>query len=178
MEDKKRTPKSEIFKKIHSEVDSFFAKYNANKNLSLNAKLASLISIIRNNFSEYPLIFVGFYMVEKKEKSPNDNFKLNQNGEILEVGVYNSTIVATALIEYGKGVCGSAWEQKKTLIEKDVSTCDNYIACDDFTKSEIVVPLFDENNNCIGVLDIDSEELSAFDEEDKANYELLLKKII
>ena len=68
-------------------------------------------------------------------------------------------------IDYGKGVCGTAWSEKKTQIVSDVSKIENYIACDLDTKSEIVIPMFENNDktkNVIAVFDIDSTEIDYF----------------
>ena len=67
--------------------------------------------------------------------------------------------------------------KKKTLIENDISLCKNYIACDDETQSEIVLPLFDEKNNVLAVLDIDSIFKNTFDEIDKSKLEELIRLI-
>ena len=166
--------KSLIYKSIHIELDNFLKKYNETHNLSLISKLISLVSIIKINFKN--LNFVGFYLVVKKDDYKG-NYKLNSNNEILEVGPYISDIIATPIIEFGKGVCGETWERRETMIINNVLECKNYIACDDVTKSEIVIPLMNKNNECIGVLDIDSTEFDSFSNEDKVNYESLLSKL-
>jgi GAF domain-containing protein len=74
--------------------------------------------------------------------------------------------VACTRIKKGRGVCGACWEQAKTLIVEDVEKFPGHIACSSASKSEIVVPIF-KDNEIIGVLDVDSEHLSHFDQEDE-----------
>ena len=74
-------------------------------------------------------------------------------------------------IEIGKGVCGTAAAQRKTVIVPDVNTFEGHIACDSRSRSEIVVPVFDRGGELIAVFDIDSEFIGSFDEEDKAQLE-------
>lgn len=168
--------KKEKYSLIIENLRSFLETYDSNSEfLSLESKLSSLVSLIKNNIPN--LNFVGFYMA-KEVKSDVNNSLTNKyelkDGQILQIGVYNSDILATPVIEYGKGVVGTCWEFSKTIIEEDVSKCKNYIACDDVTKSEICVPLFSKNNIFLGVLDIDSTELDNFDNVDKEFLENLL----
>ena len=74
--------------------------------------------------------------------------------------------VACTRIAYGKGVCGTSWKEAKTVVVKDVHEFPGHIACSSASQSEIVVPIFKENQ-VVGVLDIDSEKLATFDEIDK-----------
>src|SRR5687767_306173 len=78
------------------------------------------------------LVFVGFYTVREPEA-------------MLQIGAYQGPVLATGLIAFGKGVCGTAALTKETQVVADVKTCANYIPCDDFTRSEIVVPVFGRN---------------------------------
>lgn len=79
-------------------------------------------------------------------------------------------------IAYGKGVCGSAWEQKQTVIVPDVHEFPGHIACDSASRSEIVIPFFSAEGQVMGVLDIDSPFPSRFEEKDKELLESLIKK--
>jgi GAF domain-containing protein len=74
--------------------------------------------------------------------------------------------VACTRIQKGRGVCGKAWEQAETLIVPDVEQFPGHIACSSLSKSEIVIPIF-VNGIVVGVLDVDSVELSAFDATDR-----------
>jgi GAF domain-containing protein len=71
-------------------------------------------------------------------------------------------------------VCGTAAERRETVIVPDVTKFPGHIACDANSKSEIVVPVFDRDHTLIGVLDVDSDELDAFDEEDRAGLERIV----
>ena len=73
--------------------------------------------------------------------------------------------MACTRIAKGRGVCGASWEQAKTLIVPDVEAFPGHIACSSLSRSEIVVPIF-QNGEVVGVLDVDSEELDQFDETD------------
>ena len=81
--------------------------------------------------------------------------------------------VACTRIKKGRGVCGSSWEQAKTLIVPDVEKFPGHIACSSLSKSEIVVPLF-KDGNIWGVLDVDSSEYNQFDENDQHYLEQII----
>lgn len=93
-------------------------------------------------------------------------FYLYKNGELV-LGPFQGKPACTH-IQMGKGVCGTAAEQNKTQLVKDVHEFPGHIACDSQSNSEIVIPLFKENK-LVGVLDIDSPKLARFDDTDK-NY--------
>ena len=75
--------------------------------------------------------------------------------------------VACMHIGFGKGVCGTAWKEQRTIIVPDVEQFPGHIACSSLSRSEIVVPVFSKNAEIVAVLDIDSKELSNFDETDQ-----------
>jgi GAF domain-containing protein len=83
----------------------------------------------------------------------------------LGLGPFQGPIACTR-IKKGKGVCGSSWVQKKTLIVPDVQKFPGHIACSSLSKSEIVIPII-KNDIVKGILDVDSENLNAFDEIDQ-----------
>jgi len=74
--------------------------------------------------------------------------------------------VACTRIKKGRGVCGTSWAEKKTLVVPDVEKFPGHIACSSLSRSEIVVPILRENE-VVGVLDVDSEDLDQFDETDQ-----------
>ncbi len=123
-------------------------------------KMATINAVLKQNL---PYIYwVGFYIANQHNK--------------LSIGPYQGT-VACMHIDYGKGVCGSVALSKKTKIVKDVTVLvegEDHITCDPNSKSEIVVPVFNKNKQLIAVLDIDSEEFSAFDEIDQNFLEKIL----
>lgn len=169
--------KEEKYKYIVTQYIEFLNSYDLNHNfLALEAKLTSLVSLIKNHIPN--LNFVGFYMVKNIENKLDESLIKNyyfKDNKILQIGPYNSDILATPVIEYGKGVVGTCWELNKTVIEEDVSKCKNYIACDDVTKSEICLPLISKNKEFLGVFDIDSTELNYFNNIDKDYLETLLE---
>ncbi|MBO5500107.1 MAG: GAF domain-containing protein [Bacteroidales bacterium] len=114
------------------------------------ANMANIAAMIQETFGFW---WTGFYRVIGKE---------------LVLGPFQGPL-ACSRIGYGKGVCGTAWKNKETVIVEDVSLFPGHIACSSASKSEIVVPIFSKHNpdNIIAVLDIDSELLSTFDESDK-----------
>ena len=118
------------------------------------ANLANITAALKQTFEFF---WVGFYLVK---------------GDELVLGPFQGP-VACARIKYGKGVCGTAWKEGRTIVVPDVEQFPGHIACNSGSKSEIVVPLF-ENGEIIGVLDIDSDRLNAFDEIDAKYLEKLL----
>ena len=121
------------------------------------ANLANIAAALKEQFG---WLWVGFYLVK--------------DGELV-VGPFQGPVACTR-IRKGKGVCGTAWEQARTLIVPDVEAFPGHIACSSLSRSEIVVPLFNKGT-IAGVLDIDSEKLDQFDEEDQRWLEQLVKDI-
>lgn len=111
------------------------------------ANLANVSAALKEAFDFF---WVGFYLVKSDE---------------LVLGPFQGPIACTR-IQLGRGVCGTSWETKKTLIVDDVEAFPGHIACSSLSKSEIVVPLI-KNNTVIGVLDVDSEDFATFDSIDK-----------
>ena len=91
-------------------------------------------------------------------------FYLVKDGQ-LQLGPFQGP-VACYRINHGRGVCGTAWEQNRTIVVPDVEQFPGHIACSSLSRSEIVVPLRDHDGNVIGVLDIDSKEVATFDDVD------------
>ena len=85
--------------------------------------------------------------------------------------------VACMHIGYGKGVCGTAWKEQKTIVVPDVEEFPGHIACSSLSRSEIVVPVFSPSGEVVAVLDIDSKELSTFDDIDKQYLEDICKTL-
>ena len=106
--------------------------------------------------------WTGFYrVVQQPEKS-----------ELL-LGPFQGP-VACMHIGYGRGVCGTAWKEGKTIVVPDVEQFPGHIACSSLSRSEIVVPLFDAQGTVVAVLDIDSKELNTFDDTDREGLEKIL----
>ena len=100
-------------------------------------------------------------------------FYLHEGGKALSLGPFQGS-VACYTIPYGKGVCGKAWEEGRTLIVPDVEEFPGHIACSSLSRSEIVVPMFDSSCTFRGVLDIDSTHLDDFNEDDKEGLERVI----
>lgn len=119
------------------------------------ALMATINSVLANRFDTY--FWTGFYRLV--------------DGRLV-IGPYIGT-VGCLQIEVGRGVCGTAAAQRRTLIVPDVSKFPGHIACDPNSKSEIVVPVV-RNSELLGVFDVDSDQLNAFDEEDQAGLERII----
>jgi len=156
-----------------AELSKFYDKYNnkANK-LTYISKLTSICAILHKNLPDFH--FVGFYLVTNLLDS-NSNLL---EEKALEIGPYQSPILATPRIKFGIGVCGTCWKEKKTIIENDVTICKNYIACDGATLSEIVVPVWNvDKTEVIAVLDIDGQSKGLYDEIDQKYLEEIVSLI-
>lgn len=101
--------------------------------------------------TEFGWFWTGFYVVR---------------GDELLVGPFQGT-VACYHIGFGRGVCGTAWQQRATQVVPDVEAFPGHIACSSLSRSEIVVPLFSQQGDVKAVLDIDSKELGTFDQTDR-----------
>ena len=110
------------------------------------ANLANAASAIHEAFGFW---WTGFYLVRDK---------------MLVLGPFQGPVACTR-IPFGKGVCGTAWARKETVVVPDVEEFPGHIACSSASRSEIVVPLM-RGDEVLGVLDIDSRELATFDDED------------
>ena len=87
-------------------------------------------------------------------------------GEELLLGPFQGP-VACMHIPFGRGVCGTAWQRRETIVVPDVEQFPGHIACSSLSRSEIVVPMFSKEGEVVGVLDIDSRELATFDDTDR-----------
>jgi L-methionine (R)-S-oxide reductase len=117
------------------------------------ANLGNICAALKEAFGFF---WIGFYIV-------ND-------GELV-LGPFQGPVACTR-IQKGKGVCGAAWAEEQTVLVPNVDLFAGHIACSSLSKSEIVVPLF-KNGEVVGVLDVDSDKLEAFDQTDKQHLEKL-----
>jgi GAF domain-containing protein len=97
-------------------------------------------------------------------------------GNELVLGPFQGPVACTR-IAYGKGVCGAAWKQKQTIVVEDVDKFPGHIACSSASRSEIVVPVFDNKGEVMLVLDVDSDQLADFDDTDKKYLEQVVAVI-
>ena len=93
---------------------------------------------------------------------------------LLRVGPYQGTLGCLE-IEIGKGVCGTAAAERRTIIVPDVGTFPGHITCDARSRSEIVVPVFRHDGVLLAVLDVDAAEPAAFDEDDRVGLERMVR---
>lgn len=121
------------------------------------ANMANIAAMIHSTFGFW---WTGFYRVI--------------DGELV-LGPFQGPL-ACSRIKYGKGVCGTAWKEQKTQVVEDVELFPGHIACSSLSRSEIVVPIWHDNEIC-GVLDIDSEKLATFDLTDKEWLEKIVELI-
>ena len=123
----------------------------------LIANLANICAALKEQFKWF---WVGFYLVKGNE---------------LVLGPFQGPVACTR-IALGKGVCGTAWQQEKTLIIPDVDAFPGHIACSSLSRSEIVIPVFSDNR-VVAVLDVDSEFLDQFDEIDAKYLEQIVNLV-
>ena len=121
------------------------------------ANMANICAALKQTFDFF---WVGFYVVK---------------AGALVLGPFQGPVACTR-IAYGKGVCGTAWKNRETLIVPDVKLFPGHIACNEASKSEIVVPVF-SGNEIIGVLDIDSDTLNSFDRIDAEYLEIIVREL-
>lgn len=123
----------------------------------LVANLANVAAALKEQFNWF---WVGFYLVKNNE---------------LVLGPFQGPVACTR-IGLGKGVCGAARQQAKTLVVPDVEAFPGHIACSSLSRSEIVVPVF-KNGEVVAVLDVDSEHLDQFNDVDAQYLEQIVKLV-
>lgn len=123
----------------------------------LIANLGNISAALNEQFG---WMWVGFYLIKDEE---------------LVLGPFQGPVACTR-IKKGRGVCGKAWAERKTIIVPDVDAFADHIACSSISRSEIVIPMM-SGDEMIGVFDIDSSELDTFDEIDQKYLEEIVKLI-
>ena len=123
---------------------------------TIEAQMATINAIIYHKLTY--VFWSGFYLAGKKQ---------------LIVGPYQGPL-ACQILEYPHGVCWQSVIQKKTILVPDIRKFPDHIACDSRSKSEIAIPLIKDKNTIIGVFDIDSDELNAFDTIDQEGIERII----
>lgn len=134
--------KNEKYSLLYKQIEAVIESEN-----DLIANMANISSMIHSTFN---FLWTGFYRVIDEE---------------LVLGPFQGPL-ACSRIKYGRGVCGTAWKEKRTLVVPDVDKFPGHIACSSSSRSEIVVPVIKEEN-VTAVLDIDSEYLETFDNTDR-----------
>jgi len=123
----------------------------------LVANMANTVAALKEQFQWF---WVGFYVVKDDE---------------LVLAPFQGPVACTR-IKKGRGVCGSSWQESKTLIVPDVEKFPGHIACSSLSRSEIVIPVI-KNDEVVAVLDVDSEHYNFFDDTDKKYLEMIVKLI-
>lgn len=142
--------KDEKYRSLYMQIEAVTADED-----DIMANMANVAAMIHHTFGFW---WTGFYRVIGNE---------------LVLGPFQGPMACTR-IPYGRGVCGTSFARKETVIVPDVDKFPGHIACSSASKSEIVVPVFDKEENVIAVLDIDSAELETFDQTDR----IWLEKIV
>ena len=146
--------KDEKYRVLHAQIKALTEGES-----DLTANMANISSMIHQTFGFW---WTGFYRV---------------CGQELVLGPFQGPL-ACSRIPFGRGVCGTAWKEEKTIIVPDVELFPEHIACSSASRSEIVVPVFKgDGKDITAVLDIDSAEPDTFDETDRAWLEEIVKLI-
>lgn len=122
------------------------------------AAMATISALVHNAFG---YLWTGFYRVVERDR-------------LLRIGPYQGTLGCME-IAFGRGVCGTAASERRTVIVKDVNAFPGHITCDARSQSEIVVPVFDVRRNLIAVFDIDSDQPGAFNDDDREGLERVME---
>lgn len=122
------------------------------------ANMANTCAALKEQFG---WLWVGFYVVKQDE---------------LVLGPFQGPVACTR-IKKGRGVCGTCWQQEKTIVVEDVHNFPGHIACSSLSNSEIVIPLC-KNGQVIGVLDVDSTKKADFDNEDQHYLEEIVRMLL
>ena len=135
-------PKSTVYEELYPQLKALL---EGEKDLIAN--MANTAAALKEVFGWW---WVGFYLVKGNE---------------LVLGPFQGPVACTR-IAFGRGVCGTAWKEKRSVLVPDVNQFPGHIACSSASVSEIVVPVFNENNEVFAVLDVDSERYDVLDEVD------------
>ncbi len=146
--------KKNRYQRIYEQLKELLPKSNDEL-----ARMATVVAVLHHKMDYY--FWTGYYFLKNNR---------------LIVGPYQGPVACQEL-EKNKGVCWTGINSQETVIVQDVEKFPGHIACDSRSKSEIVVPLRNNEDEVIGVLDIDSKELAAFDETDKEELEKIVQLI-
>jgi L-methionine (R)-S-oxide reductase len=149
--DLREVPKPEAYRQLQQHVEAVLAGVDDDV-----CAMATMSCLVHHAFGH---LWTGFYRVV--------------GPELLRVGPYQGTLGCLE-IRFGRGVCGTAAAERRTVLVPDVHAFPGHITCDGRSASEIVVPVFDRGGRLIAVFDVDSERPGAFDPEDQAGLEALV----
>jgi len=134
--------KQERYKTLIPQIESLIEGEN-----DIVANLSNIAAALKQTMNFF---WVGFYMVKENQ---------------LVLGPFQGPIACTR-IQFGKGVCGASWKERKVILVPNVDEFPGHIACSSASKSEIVLPAF-KNSEVALVLDVDSDKLNDFDATDE-----------
>ena len=147
----KTTNREQIYKAILPQIEALI-----NNETDLIANLANVTAVLKEAFQ---FLWIGFYWLKNNE---------------LVLRPFQGPVACTR-IKLDKGVCGHAYQVKKTVLVPDVDLFPGHIACSSESKSEIVIPVFDLKGDVVGVLDVDSKVISDFTEIDRQGLEAIVR---
>lgn len=145
-------PKAQAYAELHAHVDATLTGVEDHV-----AAMATISVLVHHVFGN---LWTGFYRVVEP-------------GRLLRVGPYQGTLGCLE-IAFGRGVCGTAAAEARTVIVPDVEQFPGHIACDGRSRSEIVVPVFGRDGALLAVFDVDSDQLDTFSDDDAAGLERIL----
>lgn len=145
--------KTERYQRVHLQLQELFAKTT-----NPIARMATIVAVLHHKFDYF--FWTGFYLLDQEE---------------LTVGPYQGSL-ACMVLRKETGVCWAGINQKKSMAVDNVHDFPGHIACDSRSQSEVVIPLI-KNGQIIGVLDIDSKELSSFSQADVHGLEQIVKLV-
>lgn len=152
--DLRALPKAEAYEQLQQHCDAVLAGVHDEI-----AEMATLSCLLHHAFGH---LWTGFYRVVEPDR-------------LLRVGPYQGTLGCLD-IRFGRGVCGTAAAERRTVVVEDVEAFPGHIACDGRSRSEIVVPVLGPDGALLAVLDVDSEHLATFDGTDRAALERLVSR--
>jgi L-methionine (R)-S-oxide reductase len=150
--DLRHLPKPDAYAQLAEQVDAVLAGID-----DPVAAMATVSCLVHHAFGH---LWTGFYRVVEPDR-------------LLRVGPYQGTLGCLE-IAFGKGVCGTAAAERRTVVVEDVHAFPGHIACDARSRSEIVVPVTDRTGALVAVFDVDSERPATFDDDDRRGLEQLL----
>ena len=146
-------PKADAYAQLAAHIDAVLD--------GIDDEIATMATISALVHHAFGFLWTGFYRVVTPD--------------LLRVGPYQGTLGCLD-IAFGRGVCGTAAAQRKTVIVHDVEEFPGHIACDARSRSEIVVPVINATGELIAVLDIDSDRVGTFDDTDKTGLEQIVAR--
>lgn len=150
-----KNKKQQRYQRLYKQIQDLILK-SSNNPLS---NMATINAVLYHKMETF--FWCGFYLLQEGK---------------LQVGPYQGSLACINLAE-GTGVCQAALSQQKTLVVPDVEAFPGHIACDSRSKSEVVVPLYNKENQLVGVLDVDSKDHNSFDEVDAQELEKIVRLV-